>query len=101
MEASLRALRRDQVPRRIADFLAGLLPRRAGWTRGRAGAGVSVAEGADHAETAMAVLRQEAALGFRNRDTYRNESALDPLRNRPDFRVLMMDLVFPRNPFVP
>ena len=30
---------------------------------------------------------------------YRTESALDPLRNRPDFRALMMDHVMPTEPF--
>ena len=62
---------------------------------GRPGSGVSAAEGADQAEKAMAVLRRAVAMGYRNPDTYRTESALDPLRNRPDFRALMMDLVFP------
>ena len=38
-------------------------------------------------------------MGLRNPDAYRTESALDPLRNRPDFRALMMDLVFPTEPF--
>jgi hypothetical protein len=38
-------------------------------------------------------------MGYRNPDAYRTESALDPLRNRHDFRALMMDLVFPVDPF--
>jgi hypothetical protein len=38
-------------------------------------------------------------MGYRNPDAYRTESALDPLRTRHDFRVLMMDLVFPADPF--
>ena len=66
---------------------------------GRPGLGVSTAEGADQAEKAMAVLRQAVTMGYRNPYAYRTESALDPLRNRPDFRVLMMDLVFPSKPF--
>jgi hypothetical protein len=32
---------------------------------------------------------------------YRTESPLDPLRNRPDFRLLMLDLAFPTQPFAP
>ncbi len=32
---------------------------------------------------------------------YLTESALDPLRDRPDFRLMMMDLVFPTEPFAP
>ena len=55
---------------------------------GRPGSGVSAAEGADQAEKAMAVLRQAVTMGYRNPDAYRTESALDPLRNRPDFRAL-------------
>jgi len=31
----------------------------------------------------------------------RIESALDPLRSRDDFRLLMMDLAFPAEPFTP
>ena len=54
---------------------------------GRPGSGVSAAEGADQAEKAMAVLRQAVTMGYRNPDAYRTESALDPLRNRPDFRA--------------
>ena len=47
----------------------------------------------------MAVLRQAVTMGYRNPDAYRTESALDPLRNRPDFQALMMDLAFPTEPF--
>ena len=95
---ALRALRWDQVPVRRAHVLPGLLPRRPGGTRGPAGLGSVAAEGADQAEKAMAVLRQAVTMGYRNPDAYRTESALDPLRNRPDFRALMMDLVFPTKP---
>jgi hypothetical protein len=65
----------------------------------RPGSGVSVAEGADQAETAMAVLRRAVAMGYRNPRVYRAESALDPLRGRDDFRLLMMDLAMPADPF--
>ena len=66
---------------------------------GRPGSGVSAAEGADQAERAMAVMRQAVAMGNRNPIAYRTESTLDPLRNRPDFQALMMDLAFPSEPF--
>ena len=66
---------------------------------GRAGSGISAAHGTDQAERAMALLRQAVTLGYRNPDLYRTESALDPLRNRPDFRILVMDLAFPAEPF--
>jgi eukaryotic-like serine/threonine-protein kinase len=60
---------------------------------------VSAAEGADLAEKAMAVLRQAVTLGYRHRDYYRTESALDPLLGRDDFRRMMMDLAMPAEPF--
>ena len=65
---------------------------------GRMNSGLSAAEGAVHAEKAMARLRQAVTMGYRNPDAYRTESALDPLRNRPDFQLLMMDLNFPKDP---
>jgi tetratricopeptide (TPR) repeat protein len=66
---------------------------------GRPGSEVSAAEGADQAAKAMALLRQAVTMGYRKPDAYRTESALDPLRNRPDFCLLMMDLAFPAEPF--
>jgi hypothetical protein len=60
---------------------------------------LSVAQGAEQAEKSMAVLRQAVSMGYRNSDAYRTESALDPLRNRNDFRLLLMDLAFPTEPF--
>ena len=55
----------------------------------RPGSGISAAEGTDQAERAMAVLRQAVSMGYRNPDAYRTESALDPLREREDFRKLI------------
>jgi hypothetical protein len=37
--------------------------------------------------------------GYRDADAYRTEDALDPLRGREDFKLLMMDLAFPVEPF--
>ncbi len=68
---------------------------------GRPGSGVSPARAMDEAEEAMAVLHRAVAMGYRNPDNYRTELSLDPLRNRPDFQVLMMDLAFPTKPFAP
>ena len=48
---------------------------------------------------AMALLWRAVALGYRNPSTYRTETALDPLRHRADFRLLMMDLAFPGDVF--
>jgi hypothetical protein len=47
----------------------------------------------------MAALHEAVALGYRNPEAYRTESALDPLRNRPNFQALWMDLAFPNLPF--
>jgi hypothetical protein len=63
------------------------------------GSGVSTAEGASDAETAMALLRRAADSGYRSAFDFRNADALDPLRSRPDFQLLMMDLAFPTEPF--
>jgi Tetratricopeptide repeat len=66
---------------------------------GRAGSGVSAAEGAEQAEKARAMLRRAAFLGYRSPDPYRTESAFDPLRERPDFKLLMMEPAMPAPPF--
>ena len=63
------------------------------------GAGVSAAEGEAAAAQAMGLLRKAVDMSYRGGATYRTEDALDPLRNRPDFRLLMMDLVVPAKPF--
>ena len=39
-------------------------------------------------------------MGFRYADAFRTESALDHLRGRPDFKLLMMDLAMPAEAFV-
>ncbi len=40
-------------------------------------------------------------MGYRSLDEYRSEDALDPLRDRVDFKRLMMDLAMPADPFAP
>ena len=60
--------------------------------------GVSAGEGRAEAETAMAILRRTVADGFRGTEL-KSESSLEPLRSRPDFRLLMMDADFPVRPF--
>jgi hypothetical protein len=47
----------------------------------------------------MALLRRAVAMGYRSPDVFRTEDALDPLRDREDFRLLMMDLAMPAEPF--
>ena len=68
---------------------------------GRAGSGVSAAEAVTEADAAMALVRKAIELGYRSGNASRTEDALDPLRSRDDFRLLMMDLEFPSDPFAP
>jgi serine/threonine-protein kinase len=65
---------------------------------GRDGAGVSAAEGEEEATRAMGLLLKAVGLGYRDANGFRTESALDPLRARADFQLLMMDLAMPAEP---
>jgi tetratricopeptide (TPR) repeat protein len=47
---------------------------------------------------AMTLLRQAVRMGYRDLNVYRTESVLDPLRERDEFRLLMMDLAMPADP---
>jgi hypothetical protein len=38
-------------------------------------------------------------MSYRSPDIFRTEDALDPLRDRPDFRLLLMDLAMPAEAF--
>jgi hypothetical protein len=38
-------------------------------------------------------------MGHRSLGEFRTEDALGPLRSRDDFRLLLMDLAFPAEPF--
>ncbi len=63
----------------------------------RQGSGVSALEG--WPQNAIRVLRNASDRGYRDREHYRNERALDSLRDRDDFKTLMQDLAMPANPF--
>ena len=52
---------------------------------------MSAAEGKAHAAQAMALLRK-AVNGYRYIHKYRTEGALDPLREREDFKKLLTEL---------
>jgi hypothetical protein len=47
----------------------------------------------------MADLRRAVAAGYHKLAFLQTNTDLDPLRSRPDFQVLMMDLAFPPDPF--
>ncbi len=84
----------------MAAFQAWTLARAAlAGLAGRAGSGVSAAESSAQADAPMAALRRAVAMGHHSLDAYRTEDALVPLRDREDFRALLMDLAFPEPVF--
>ena len=65
------------------------------------GSGLTAAEGRLEAEQAVAALRRAFAAGFTDLSLAREgDPDLAPIRSRPDFQYLMMDLAFPADPFV-
>jgi tetratricopeptide (TPR) repeat protein len=52
-------------------------------------------------DRAMAALRRAIAAGFGMSALLRTEEDLDPLRSRPDFQALILDVAFPADPFAP
>jgi hypothetical protein len=95
-------------PVRLGEFRISrpvdILPRGSGRAAlaglaGQSGAAVSAAEGEEEAARATDRLYKAVAMGYRSPDAYRNEDALDPLRDRDDFRLMMMDLAVPAKPF--
>jgi tetratricopeptide (TPR) repeat protein len=66
---------------------------------GHDGGSVSADGEDDEAGKTMGLLRRAAAMGYRNANAFRTESALAPLYHRGDFRLLMMDLAIPAEPF--
>jgi hypothetical protein len=50
-------------------------------------------------DRAMIALRQSVAAGFDDPMMMWQDGDLEPLRDREDFRLLVMDLAFPRDPF--
>ncbi len=65
---------------------------------GRPGSGIAGPERSSEEEAAMGILREIIEGGYHDREII-NESSLDPLRSRPDFQLLMMDVCFPTAPF--
>jgi hypothetical protein len=50
-------------------------------------------------EVHRGTLRRAIAAGFGLLDGLLTDPDLDPLRSRPDFQLLLMDLAMPRKPF--
>jgi eukaryotic-like serine/threonine-protein kinase len=63
------------------------------------GSGISTGEAEAESVKSIALLRKAVTEGYRNTDAMTRESALDSLRNRPDFQLLMRDLIFLADPF--
>jgi len=59
---------------------------------GKAGPALSAAEEKAEADHSMDLLRKATDLGYRDPRNYREESALDPLRDREDFKTLVAEL---------
>jgi tetratricopeptide (TPR) repeat protein len=51
------------------------------------------------ADAAMATLRRAVAAGWRDLTRLIADPGLAPIRSRPDFQLLVMDLAFPADPF--
>jgi eukaryotic-like serine/threonine-protein kinase len=66
---------------------------------GLPGTGMSDSARDAEADRAVALLVRAVEVGYSAPYTYRNEPALDPLRDRPDFQLLMLDLAYPSDPF--
>jgi len=63
------------------------------------GSGLTAGEVSSLGEQAVLTLRRAIAAGLRDFAFMRRDTDLDPLRSRPDFQMLMMDLAFPEQPF--
>jgi eukaryotic-like serine/threonine-protein kinase len=63
------------------------------------GSGVPAADGPVEAGRAVKLLSRAVANRFADRNWLRHEAALDPLRGRSDFQVLLMDMAMPVDPF--
>jgi len=72
---------------------------RLGAMAGVPGSNVTAALGAAELDRAIDVLRRAVANGYRNLPRFERDPDLDPLRKRPDFRLLMLELAFPADPF--
>jgi serine/threonine-protein kinase len=81
------------------EFFEGCCHAQLSGLAGREGSGVSDAEGETEAAAAIRSLREAVRSGYDVASDYRTETALDPLRDRPAFRLLMLDLAFPQDPF--
>jgi serine/threonine-protein kinase len=64
-----------------------------------AGSGLTADEGRAYADEAVATLRRCVVAGFHNVPWMLADPDFAPLRDRPDFRLLALDMAFPSGPF--
>ena len=64
-----------------------------------AGSGLTADEARAYAAEAVSTLRRCVAAGFRNVPWMLADPDFAPLRDRPDFRLLALDMAFPSDPF--
>jgi serine/threonine-protein kinase len=88
--ARLEAVRAARAESLVARARVGVLASRIGETSGA---------GTPAQDEAMDLLRRAVAIGYGDIDLLRTDPALDPLRGRHDFRMLVMDLAMPADPF--
>jgi eukaryotic-like serine/threonine-protein kinase len=70
-----------------------------GGIAGESGSSPSAEAGRVALKQGMEALRLAVAAGYRPVDWMRRDPDLDSLRQRPDFKLLMMDVEFPAEPF--
>jgi serine/threonine-protein kinase len=70
-----------------------------GAAAGVPGSGLPAEDGPVELGRGLDALRRAIAAGYRDVHWMRRDPDLDPLRARPDFRLLMLDLAFPAQPF--
>jgi serine/threonine-protein kinase len=64
-----------------------------------AGSGLTATDGQAAADEAMSSLRQAAGAGWRNAPWMAADPDLAPIRSRPDYQALLLDMAFPADPF--
>ncbi len=63
------------------------------------GSGMTTADARAEADNAMKTLRRAVAAGWKNLAHTRGDTDIDPLRSRPDYQMLELDMAMPANPF--
>jgi eukaryotic-like serine/threonine-protein kinase len=63
------------------------------------GSGMTTADAQAEADSAMKTLRLSFASGWKQLAHTKADADLDPIRSRPDFQMLLLDMAMPENPF--